>query len=50
MGEVFFSFGEIVVNGSRCTRVSDDNHDISVWRGLTIENNQKDINLHIKEL
>ena len=28
MGEVFFSFGEIVVNGSRCTRVSDDDHDI----------------------
>jgi len=29
MGKVFFSSGEIVVNGSRDAGVSDDNHDIS---------------------
>ena len=29
MGKVFFSFGEIAVNGNRYAGVSDDNHDIS---------------------
>ena len=29
MGKVFFSFGEIAVNGSRYADVSDDDHDIS---------------------